>query len=133
MKSRQDGKETAMYFDAKSGLVRGMKVMQDGPAGPQPTTITLKDWKPIGKVGFFHLVEMTGGQMDVSMRYTRIEINNVDREKLAVPPEVAELALKRANRPAVPQAARMSGEYKDGMNYVMRKIDQRIKELEGAG
>jgi outer membrane lipoprotein-sorting protein len=172
MKSRQDGKETAMYFDAKSGLVRGMKVMQDGPAGPQPTTITLKDWKPIGKVGFFHLVEMTGGQMDVSMRYTRIEINNVDREKLAVPPEVAELALKRANRPAgaemsledfspqvqsvitsmldglpwdsaqglrevratlEPQAARMAGEYKDGMKYVMRKIDERIKELEGTG
>ncbi|MHC4767210.1 MAG: hypothetical protein ACYTEI_00700 [Planctomycetota bacterium] len=172
MKSRQDGSQTAMYFDAKSGLVRGMKVMQGGPAGPQTMTISLKEWKPIGKVGFFHLVEMTGGQMDVSMRYTRIEVNKVDRAKLAVPPEVAELAMKRASRPAdaemsledfspqvqsvitslldglpwdsaqglrevratlVPQAARMSGEYKDGMNYVMRKIDQRIKELEGAG
>jgi outer membrane lipoprotein-sorting protein len=172
MKSRQDGKQTAMFFDAKTGLVRGMKVVQDGPAGSQTMTITLKDWKPIGKVGFFHLVEMTGGQMDVSMRYTRIEVNKVDRASLTVPPEVAELALKRASRPAgaemsledfspqvqsviasmleglpwdnaqglrdvratlEPQAARMSGEYKDGMMYVMRKIDQRLKELEGAG
>jgi outer membrane lipoprotein-sorting protein len=172
MKSRQDGKQTAMYFDAGTGLIRGMEVMQDEPSGPQTMIIKLKDWKPIGEVSFFHLVEMAGGQMDVSMRYTRIEVNTVDRAKLAVPREVAELAMKRAGRPddaemsledfspqvqsvitsmldglpwdnapalrevratLEPQAARMPGEYKDGMKYVIRKIDQRLRELEGTG
>jgi hypothetical protein len=28
---------------------------------------------------------------------------------------------------------RSARQYKDGMKYVMRKIDQRLKELEGAG
>jgi hypothetical protein len=172
MKSRQDAKQTAMYFDVRSGLVLGMKVMEDGSAGPQTMIITLKDWKTIGKVGFFHLVEMTGGQMEVSMRYTRIDVNTVDRAKLSVPPEVAELAMKRASRPddaemsledfspqvqsvitsmldglpwdnaqglrdvratLEPRSARMPGEYKDAMKYVMRKIDERLKELEGTG
>ncbi|MHC4103097.1 MAG: hypothetical protein ACYSW1_19695, partial [Planctomycetota bacterium] len=172
MKSRHDAKQTAMYFDAKSGLVRGMKVVEGGSSGPQTMTITLKDWKPIGKVGFFHLVEMSGDQMDLSMRYTRIEVNTVDRAKLSVPPEIAELAMKRASRPddaemsledfspqvqsvitgmldglpwdnaqalrevrakLEPQSARMPGEYEDAMKYVMRKIDERLKELEGTG
>ena len=172
MKSKQDAQQTAMYFDAGSGLVRGMKVTQDGPTGPETMTIMLKDWKPIGKVSFFHLVEMTEGQMNVSMRYTRIEVNKVDPATLAVPPEVAELVLKRASRPddaemgledfspqvqsvitsmldglpwdnapalrevratLEPQSARMPGEYKDAMKYVMRRIDQRLQELEGTG
>jgi hypothetical protein len=89
-----------------------------------------------------------------------------------VPPEVAELAMKRASRPddaemsledfapqvqsvitsmldglpwdnaqglrdvratLEPRSARMPGEYKDAMKYVMRKIDERLKELEGTG
>jgi outer membrane lipoprotein-sorting protein len=172
MTSRLDGKQTAMYFDAETGLVHGMKVTEDGPSGAQTMTIALKDWKPIGKVRFFRLVEMSGGQMDLTMRYTRIEVNKVDRSRLAVPPKVAELALKREARsddaemsledfsPQVqsvitgmldglpwdnaqalrevratlePQSARMPGEYQDAMKYVMRKIDERLKELEGGG
>jgi outer membrane lipoprotein-sorting protein len=171
MKSRDDGTMASIFFDAESGLIRGMQVMDDAPTGPRTATITLEGWKPIGKVNFFHRMEMTGGEMSMSVRYTRIEVNTVDRALLAMPQEVAEQLENRASRPTgsemtledfSPQVqrmikstldglpwddapalreirgkyaqnvARMPGEFKQGMEYVIRKIDERIAELGGA-
>ncbi|MHC4825835.1 MAG: TrmO family methyltransferase domain-containing protein, partial [Planctomycetota bacterium] len=42
-------------------------------------------------------------------------------------------ALREVRAKLEPQSARMPGEYEDAMKYVMRKIDERLKELEGTG
>ncbi|MHC4218146.1 MAG: hypothetical protein ACYSU7_06775 [Planctomycetota bacterium] len=170
MKSRADGTMASIFFDADSGLVRGMQVADDAPSGSRTATITLEDWKPIGKVNFFHRMEMSGGEMSMSVRYTRIEVNTVDRALLAVPQEVVAQVKKRASRPDAaemtledfsPQVqkmikstldglpwddaqtlrevrgkyaenvARMPGEFKQGMEYVIRRIDERLGELGG--
>jgi hypothetical protein len=169
MKSKEDDTRAAIFFAVDSGLIRGMRITDEGPAGPEVMTLRLEDWKPIKGVKFFHRMEMSGGPMGLSVLYTSIEVNNVDRAKLAVPAEVAEAARKRASHPEGAEVAledlspqvqtmvrsmldglpwddaaalraaraefksqmvRMPGEFKQGMQYVLRKIDTRLKELE---
>lgn len=155
---------TTAYFDVESGLIRGMKVAQTTPAGPEVTLITFRDWKPIEKVLFFHAIDVDSGQMQMSVKYNSIEINKVDPATMAVPAEVTALAAKQADGPkdltdfspqvqqmiqsaldslnmddaaalqqardAIgPQAQRMPGEYRQGMEYVLKLIDERLAAL----
>jgi outer membrane lipoprotein-sorting protein len=172
MKPTDEEQAAAMFFDAKTWLPRGIKVADDTPAGPREMMITFGDWKAVGKIKFFHLMNMAGGGMTFSVRYTGIEVNKVDTATLAMPAEVAERIKQRANRPAgaekqledfspqvqqmvkgtldgLPwddatelqqirgtyeaQLGRLPGEFKEGMEYVIRKIDERLKELAGGG
>ena len=166
-KLEEDKTERArIYFDTDSGLVRGLRTIEEGPAGPQESVLKFKDWKKIGDVNFFHAMEFSNGMMEVAVRYTRIEVNSVKPEAVAVPDEVKALAKEQAGKPPssemtledfspqvqqmikqmmdrLPedpaalrgmrdslqsQVARMPGEFKKGMEYVIRKIDERLEQ-----
>lgn len=155
---------TVVLFDMESGLIRGMKVSQMTPQGAEVTVITLRDWRPIEKVMFFHGLELASGQIQMSVKYSSIDVNKVDPATMAVPAEVTALAAKQTDEPMNlqdftpqvqkmirstldslnmddaaslqmardsigPQAERMPGEYRKGMEYILKLIDARLEEL----
>jgi hypothetical protein len=89
--STEDG---SIFFEADSGLIRGMNVNDGGDS----VTILLKDWKEIDGVRFFHRMELAGGPMAFTVTYTKIEVNKVDPSVFAVPDEVKELAKKQVGK-----------------------------------
>ncbi|MHC4416125.1 MAG: hypothetical protein ACYS0G_12660 [Planctomycetota bacterium] len=48
--------------------------MDEALQGAGTTTVTLKDWKEIAGVNSFHRLDVSGGQMDMTMNYTRIQV-----------------------------------------------------------
>jgi hypothetical protein len=91
-RKREDAAMTGtMFFDADSGLIRGMDMTESD----QKSAITLGDWKRIEGVSFFHRMKVTGGPMDMDMTFTEIAINSVDPKVFEVPEEVKELAKKQ--------------------------------------
>ena len=169
---KADGKTErgAAYFGVESGLILGMRTIDDTPQGAVVTTVSFKEWKEIAGVNFFHRMDVSGGPMNITVNYTRIQLNAVKPEQLVIPDEVVELAKKQGDEkdasamrledfsPQVQrmirgmldglsmddvnalrttramlsgQAERMPGEFKKGMEYVVAKIDERLKELEG--
>lgn len=159
--SKKDGAAGSMFFDEKTGFIRGMRMTKKGADGDESATMRLTDWKPIAKVNFFHGIEVDDGETATSVRYTEIEVNKVDPKVFAVPDEVKDFAKQpeggemsiddfspqvqqmiRGMLDSLPddpnalrgmraqleqQAARMPGEYKKGMEYVISRIDKKLK------
>jgi outer membrane lipoprotein-sorting protein len=92
-KEDEKKRDSMMFFDAESGLLHGFQANRQGPAGPTKTTITIGEWKEIEGVQFFQSMAIEGGQM-VTAKVTRIVVNTVMLEDVALPEEVKKLAAK---------------------------------------
>ncbi len=83
------GKKGAMIFDADTGRISAFR--EQGRDGSM-STAALDDWKTIDGVQFFHSVNVSGGPMEVQVRFSQIKINQVDQSAFAIPEEVQLLA-----------------------------------------
>ncbi|UCD75995.1 MAG: hypothetical protein JSV91_03550 [Phycisphaerales bacterium] len=84
------------FFNAKTGLMEGKQVSVQTPMGPMTVTLKFKDWKQIDEIMFFRrmTVEQTG-RPPQEMRFTEIELNNVDPSVFEAPEAVKKLAEER--------------------------------------
>ena len=76
----------ALYFDKDTGLLRGMRV--GGVDALQTSTVTFKDWKKIDGVNFFHHMDVTAGDVTMTVNYTKIELNTVKPDVFRIPAEI---------------------------------------------
>jgi outer membrane lipoprotein-sorting protein len=93
-KTDEKKRESTMFFDAESGLLRGFQADQPGPAGPTNTTVTIGEWKEMEGVQFFQSMAIEGGGQMVAAKVTRIVLNTVTPEDVALPEEVKKLTAK---------------------------------------
>lgn len=83
--------EGYVYFDAETKLPAGWEMTNTGPNGPTTMQMTVSEWKETGGVRFFRKVEMKGPQ-ELIMRYDKIEVNAIERDVFAPPPELRKQA-----------------------------------------
>ena len=76
----------ALYFDKDTGLLRGKRV--GGVDALQTSTVTFEDWRKIDGVNFFHHMDVTAGDVTMTVNYTKIELNTVKPDVFRIPAEI---------------------------------------------
>lgn len=94
------GQAMNAFFDAESGLVKGLQIESDSPQGPMVQTMVLSDWEEVGPVRVFKTMTIEQMGMTMTMKFTDFEFNSLDDALFAPPAKVAELAKERPATPA---------------------------------
>jgi hypothetical protein len=111
----RDGREGDVFFAVRDGLPVGMRQVEQTPRGEAVSVVLLKDWKEEAGVRFFRTmsVESAGaGAMPpmppMTLRVTRLEVNTVNEDAFALPPEVLRLAQADDDEPPAAGEIRLS-------------------------
>ncbi len=93
-----DRRSTVAYFDIETRLINGFRIEVDSPLNRSGTDapsifldIVLEDWKSVEEILLFHRVKLIQGEQVITITYDSIRINEVDSDRFALPPAVAEL------------------------------------------
>jgi hypothetical protein len=101
--AHQSGQAMNGFFDATTGLLRGLQIEADTPQGPMLQTMVFSDWEKVGPVQVFKTMSIEQMGMTMTMRFTDFEFNAVDDSVFKAPDKV--LNLKKAKDAAAPAAA----------------------------
>jgi hypothetical protein len=88
-----------VFFDAETHLPAGMEMTEEGPQGATTSTVFFKEWTPQAGVQFYREMLVSAQGMEMSGRYTEIELNKVDKKVFELPAEVKELVAAKAAGP----------------------------------
>lgn len=89
--SHESGQAMNGFFDATTGLLRGLQIEADTPQGPMVQTMVFSDWEKIGPVQVFKTMNIEQMGMTMTMRFTDFEFNAVDDSVFKAPDKVLEL------------------------------------------
>ncbi|MHB9006730.1 MAG: hypothetical protein ACYDC1_07325 [Limisphaerales bacterium] len=92
------GREEELFFDAKTGLLAGVRKVQETEQGPTPVTVTMLDYKKFGPLLQPTRLAQKLGEMDLEITLTEYRFEAVTDAELALPTAVKEL-LKTATAP----------------------------------
>lgn len=82
-------KDETLYFDAKSGLLIGVRTTQTTADGVKPLTVHIQDYKPFGGILFpTRLIQQTDNGT-TTIRFNKIRVNVEDFKPIEMPEVVA--------------------------------------------
>ena len=84
----KSGREVREFYDAKTGLLAGIRAIQETQQGSSETTVTCLEYQKFGDLQQVTKLKIGSDQGDVSIRITSVEYDTVSDAELEPPAEI---------------------------------------------
>ncbi|MBG81071.1 MAG: hypothetical protein CMJ39_10260 [Phycisphaerae bacterium] len=91
-KVTRSGKEDRIFLDRENYLLRGIRMIEQGPQGDYEITLAFRDWKPVEQLKLFHEVVISQSGLAMTIAFDRISLDTVP-PKTFEPPETVKVLL----------------------------------------
>lgn len=90
-KITRDGVEERLFIDREHFLLRGIRMIEEGPLEDHEVTMSFRDWKPIKPLLLFHELAVTRDDIELIIRFDKISLDTVSPTTFQPPPSVEDL------------------------------------------
>ena len=71
------GRPHTLFFATDSWLLLGVRMSEQGPAGPADVTIRFSEWSPVGPLMLFHRVSINHANVHLQLKFDSISLDSV--------------------------------------------------------
>ena len=82
------GKEDRLFLDRNNYLLRGIRMIEQGPRGDYEITLSFRDWKAVEQLKLFHEVVISQNQLEMKITFDRISLDSVPSSTFDMPETV---------------------------------------------
>ncbi len=87
----KSGREEHEFFDAKTGLLAGVRGVQEAPQGSSQVTLTCAEYQKFGDLQQVSKLKISSDQGELSIKIASVEYDTVKDAETTAPPEVKAL------------------------------------------